>query len=257
MSKISAEQLLATLRAHLKSQPITLSELAQRCDLSESTIKRLLNRPHIALDQLMLLCEQLDISLKTLIELNEQTPEDITQAMSAKQVASIVKNPGYLSVYVAILAGKRTFAEIQQQFDLNTPSTYLYLRHLDNLGYVTFTDPDIALVYPLSAELTNITPEFESQLLQQTFANLQSHVKNQHPSSPSQQQNIQSYLIATPEQYQAYKDDFQTLIEKHAKVILKNVQHPQPNQQLYTLFHATWLSMDQPLFPVENLVDAI
>ncbi len=77
MNNVRAEQLLTTLKQHLKAQKITYAELAKRCNLHERTLKRQLTRPHIPLDQLLLLCQHAGISMATLLKRSQESRKDI------------------------------------------------------------------------------------------------------------------------------------------------------------------------------------
>ncbi|RXJ73687.1 hypothetical protein CS022_08070 [Veronia nyctiphanis] len=254
MGHSQATRMLETLKSVLKSKGLTYKELAERCDMTEVTIKRLLNRPHIALDQLIQLCEAADTSMNDILWMMENDISKYTSEMSREQLKAQLEKPALMEVFIAIVAGSRRIQSLSDKFGINLPSAYIYARELEKLNFITLSGENIELVYPLSANTDfDDSPEFSSMLFN---ARLEA-IKRQASSKEKAFGNISfGTVILTDAEFNAYKERFTVLQDEIAQITLKHIRKPSDMTRIYQNTHATFESTE-PLFPVENLVDEV
>ncbi|RXJ73683.1 hypothetical protein CS022_08050 [Veronia nyctiphanis] len=92
MSSSQAHQLLATFKDFLKTKGITYKYLASRAGMTELTVKRLMNRPHLPLDQLLTLFAAADTSIAEVSTLQANLKSDVN-LMSNDIAKALSKQP--------------------------------------------------------------------------------------------------------------------------------------------------------------------
>jgi transcriptional regulator with XRE-family HTH domain len=86
------------LRSLLKSRSITYKDLADKLDMSESGIKKLLTSDDISFNKLNAILSVLDVTLKDLISLKSQGYAKLTE----KQENFLIKHPQHLNFFIQL-----------------------------------------------------------------------------------------------------------------------------------------------------------
>jgi transcriptional regulator with XRE-family HTH domain len=127
-------QLIATIKKKLKSQGITYRDLAQKLDLSEPSIKRILTSGRLTIDRLMQISDLLGYTLAELAK--EATSEQPRlRTLTEKQEREIVSEPRLLIVAVCAL-NHWAPNEIVEYYQLTQDACIKYLLRLDKLRII-------------------------------------------------------------------------------------------------------------------------
>ncbi|MCO7225728.1 helix-turn-helix transcriptional regulator [Pleionea sp. CnH1-48] len=126
---------LGAIKESLQQQSITYAELAQRFEVAEVTIKRMLNQSDIAMSRLLALCDIAGLSLAKLLEdFNSQPP--LHYYFSARQDEAFYQHPGLLHYFSELFYTGLSAEEIAAKYQLNEVSSYQYLRALENIELI-------------------------------------------------------------------------------------------------------------------------
>lgn len=259
MSQLQATAMLDALKSHLKQHGLTYRDLAKRCELTETTVKRLLNRPHIPLDQLMELCAAADTSMAALIIAADSSLDNQVNPMSTDQADAIFEQPALISVLTAVQFGNRSVAGIAKSFDINLASAYLYIRQLEVLGCLTLQGDDIGLKFPLQSSLN---PKMHPESTRMIMEKILKYVGKTCMDPPEEMKTDKGLIYAeimllNDEDYQAYVADVLKLQEQYNKISLNNVKYPKPDSKPREQFLMVMPKQITEDFPVPNLVDDV
>lgn len=263
LNKMSSDQatlLLDTLKVFLKQHGITYKELAQRCKLSEVSIKRLLNRPHIGLDQLLQLCQAAGSDLPSLLQLSSEINAEISLQMAEEQADVIFKQPALLSIFTIILGGIRSVNAISQHFNINLPSAYIYARKLEKLNYISLEDDAIKLIFPLQTALgpqTNL--DATAMLIQRIFESIHQFMIEQGVNPPDDFAGgiYAGQLVLNDNEYKQYNEELEKLVGLYQRKSLANIKLPNRRNKLREQFIMLMPHVITQPFPVENLVQEV
>ena len=233
MSQHQATALLDALKAHLKSQGLTYKALAERCDLTETTIKRLLNRPHIPLDQLLQLCSAAKTDITSLIMLAEQANNTDILEMTIDQADAIFEQPALLAVLSEVHLGVRSVQSISESFGINKPSAYLYARKLEQLGCFSLDGDEIKLKFPLQSALV---PDKHRETTELVLDNMLAAIKEfslgpKEGLSPKDATVHCGFTLLSDEDYSEMNRELGELTEKYGAISLNNIKHPNPKSK--------------------------
>lgn len=123
---------LERIKEMLKSRNISYAKLAEALEVSEVTVKRMLNQDDISMDRLLTLADIVDCNLSELLSEVERESADI-KCFSKEQDAAFTKYPHLFQYFMELSVRKKTPEEISDKYNLNEVSNYLYLRALENL----------------------------------------------------------------------------------------------------------------------------
>jgi DNA-binding Xre family transcriptional regulator len=256
MSESQANALLDALKRHLKSKGLTYKALAERCDLTETTIKRLLNRPHIPLDQIIQLCQAAETNMNDLLLAAETDSASQVSPMSNDQAGAILAQPALISVLAAVQLGLRSVKDIAERYEINTASAYLYLRQLEKLGCFDLEGDQIKLKFPLQSSLT---PELHADTVNLVMDNIlegiRQFVRAPHEDIQPETGLVQAdVLLLSDEDYREYYSELRKLVEHYQNISLNNVKHPSPKNKPREEFLMVMPKRITPEFEVVNLV---
>lgn len=132
--------LLDALKRALRRQGLTYAVIAARMRLSEATIKRMLSRGRLTLEQLLRLA---DIAGTDLAELARQARGDgrAARELSIEQERALAAEPRLLLLFHLLMSG-RTVDAIAREFDLRETEATLLLARLDRLGLIEWLPAD-------------------------------------------------------------------------------------------------------------------
>jgi DNA-binding Xre family transcriptional regulator/AcrR family transcriptional regulator len=254
-----AVALLDALKRHLKSKGMTYKTLAERCELTETTIKRLLNRPHIPLDQLMQLCQAAETNMNDLLLAAETDLASQVTSMSHDQADAILNQPALISVLGEVQLGLRSVSAIAEHFKINRASAYLYVRKLEELGCFDLDGDIIKLKFPLQSSLT---PRLHQETVDMIMENILDGVR-QFVHAPHEDVEPDTGLIhgdimlLSDEDYRDYYSEIRKIIEHYQNISLSNVKHPSPKNKPREQLLVVMPKRIASYFEVPNLVDEV
>ncbi|WP_018605191.1 helix-turn-helix domain-containing protein [Uliginosibacterium gangwonense] len=129
MSEI--DQLLTTLRRHLKAQGLTYRDLAARLGVSEQCVKRMFATQRFTLDRLMEISRILGFTLAELT-LEASAREALLHTLSAEQERQLIANDKLLLVAVCML-NQWEVADIVKTYQISESECIENLLKLDRL----------------------------------------------------------------------------------------------------------------------------
>lgn len=127
-------QLITIIKKQLKSQGMTYRDLAQKLDISEPSVKRILSSSRMTIDRLVQISNILGYTLAELSkEANLEQPK--LNMLSEKQESEVVSDPKLLIVAVCTL-NHWTMEEITGQYNITKSDCIKYLLNLDRLRII-------------------------------------------------------------------------------------------------------------------------
>lgn len=126
---IQQEKISKTLKNIIKSKGFNYKNIAERLELSEASVKRLFSHNKFTLDQLVLICEVLNIELYELCRLALTNKTDGNQ-LTLSQEQFLVDNPKYFITFYLLL-NKWALDDIQIEYKLSLPELVHHLTQLD------------------------------------------------------------------------------------------------------------------------------
>ncbi|OON60053.1 transcriptional regulator [Massilia sp. KIM] len=130
----SPDLLLDVLRAQLRAAGITYKMLAERIEVSESSVKRMFGQKDMALSRLAQICQVSGIAMEDVLRgALENRPQ--LEALTLPQETSLVANPRLLLVAICCL-GHWSIEQILETYRLTEPECIKLLAELDRLGLI-------------------------------------------------------------------------------------------------------------------------
>ncbi len=120
-----------SLKSTLKRQRVTYKELAQRLELSESGLKKILSAKDGSFQRLAQICKELGLSMQELLQGNAEQTHEVFY--SDDQQEFLLAHPRALSLYWALVLERRTLPDAQKFVGLTEKETFSILRKLDQL----------------------------------------------------------------------------------------------------------------------------
>ncbi len=129
------ERCLSEIKQALKTRNISYQDLAKSLDVSLNTVKRMLNQTDIPLQRLLTLCDICGLELSELFARAEQH-KTAHHYFTDRQDQAFAKAPHLLRYFYELFYQNKSPAEIEQEFQLSSVSTYRYLRALENIELI-------------------------------------------------------------------------------------------------------------------------
>lgn len=126
--------IIESLRAHLKAQQITYSDLAQSLGLSEQTVKRIFVQHDCSLERLEQICDILQLGMRDLLR-SSPRPRKFIQHLTLRQEEQLVQNKKLLLVALATTTFW-TEADMLQHLKLTKAEYEDQLRQLHKMGFL-------------------------------------------------------------------------------------------------------------------------
>jgi len=130
----SPDLILDALRARLRAAGITYKMLAERIDVSESSVKRMFGQKDMALSRLAQVCQATGIAMDDVLRGALETRVEL-DALSLPQEQSLVANPHLLLVAICCL-GHWNIEGVIETYRLSEPECIRLLAELDRLGLI-------------------------------------------------------------------------------------------------------------------------
>jgi DNA-binding Xre family transcriptional regulator len=130
----SPELVLEVLRAELRAASITYKALAERIDMSESSVKRMFGQKDMSLSRLSQICKATGIALEDVLR---RAADARTQAdtLNLAQEKSLVSNPRLLLVAICCL-GHWSLEQVIETYRLTEAECIRCMAELDRLGLI-------------------------------------------------------------------------------------------------------------------------
>ncbi len=129
-----SQQLLLALKQQLKAQGITYRQVAHTLNLSEASVKRLLNSRDISLARLETIAAMAHCSLSELSTLAKQRQTALT-ALTLEQEKVIAEDLPLLMVAISVISGFQ-FKDLLEVYALQETDLIQKLAQLDRLGLI-------------------------------------------------------------------------------------------------------------------------
>ncbi|UXI04006.1 helix-turn-helix domain-containing protein [Photobacterium sp. TY1-4] len=195
-------EMCEVMKAHLKAKQIPYKALAEWLNLSEVSIKRLLNgHQAMNMDKAIQIAALIELSMS---ELMKQAEERLSAwpHYSDEQDAAFYAEPGLFSFLTALHNGL-SIHQIREQHDLDRHSIYLYLRDLEKLGVLKITgDLRFKLRLPKHTAFRK-DARFPNYYKKSMLTNLQQRVCS--AAKGEQNSHLMMATVAmTPEEFRCY-----------------------------------------------------
>ncbi|MDA0148228.1 helix-turn-helix domain-containing protein [Vibrio sp. LaRot3] len=129
------QQVCELLKKELRRQRVGYKDLGLMMDLSEVSVKRLLNNQQpLSLQRLITICQILSLTLSKLLDEAERNLNSIP-LFTAEQDAAFFAQPA-LFTFWSKLAEELSVAEVAELYQLSPASVHLYLSQLDKLELI-------------------------------------------------------------------------------------------------------------------------
>jgi len=130
----SPELIVDVLRAELRAANLTYKTLAERIDMSESSVKRLFGQKDMPLSRLAQICQAAGIALEDVLRrAADARPQ--ADALTLPQETALVAKPHLLLVAICCL-GHWTLEQIVENYRLSEAECIVALAELDRLGLI-------------------------------------------------------------------------------------------------------------------------
>ena len=129
-----SKQIIDAVKVALKQQGITYKVLAEKLDVSESTIKQMFANSNFSLNRLDDICELLELDISALLELSESLEERVT-SISLEQEQALVEDRRLL-VVAYCLTNHWKVEEIISRYDIGETEIITLLARLDKMRLI-------------------------------------------------------------------------------------------------------------------------
>jgi len=129
-----AQQLIAALKAALKTQGKTYADVAHALELSEASVKRCFSQGSFTLERLEQICEVAGIEISDLVELAAESKPPFT-SLTPEQEEALLRNPKLLLMAFLVLSHWQ-FDDIVKSYQLTQHEAVHLLSQLDRLGLI-------------------------------------------------------------------------------------------------------------------------
>lgn len=133
MSQVAA--LLKTLKRELKANGLTYADVAQRLDLSQSSVKRLFSESRLSLGRLEALCEIAGLEITDLVQKMESERKRI-EMLTEDQEREVASDPMLLLVAICVL-NHWQYDEILATYEITEHECIQLLAQLDRLRIIS------------------------------------------------------------------------------------------------------------------------
>ncbi|WP_125559442.1 MULTISPECIES: helix-turn-helix domain-containing protein [Pseudoalteromonas] len=132
LNKHVVRRCLDKIKSQLKARELTYQDVAGLFDVSENTVKRMLNQDDISLNRLLTLAELCGLDAAELLGKSVKDTPAHTY-FTARQDQAFAKNPHLLSYFSRLFYHQQTVEHIATEFNLSALSSYRYLRALEDI----------------------------------------------------------------------------------------------------------------------------
>lgn len=128
------KQIIDAVKVALKQQGFTYRALAEKLEVSESTVKQMFANGNFSLNRLDAICELLELDIAALLELSESLEDRVTR-LSLDQEQALVEDPKFL-VVAYCLVNHWKVDEITARYDISDTEIITLLARLDKMRLI-------------------------------------------------------------------------------------------------------------------------
>jgi len=129
-----SKQIIDAVKVTLKQQGVTYRVLAEKLEVSESTVKQMFANGNFSLSRLDAICELLDVDLNALLELSESLEDRVT-SISLEQEQALIADPKLL-VVAYCLVNHWKVDEIVARYEIGDTEIITLLSRLDKMRLI-------------------------------------------------------------------------------------------------------------------------
>ncbi|MFP5518484.1 MAG: helix-turn-helix domain-containing protein [Bdellovibrionia bacterium] len=126
---------LVALKKTLKRKNIVYRDLAQKLDLSESSVKRILSSKSLTLERLEEICRACDIQFSEICSLADFNGGDVDLFYSDEQERALAQNARLFHFYILLEDGL-SLGKILKVYDISESEAQKFLLQLDKLNLI-------------------------------------------------------------------------------------------------------------------------
>lgn len=145
MSHPQIAAILTTLKSALKASNMNYRELAERLEMSESGVKKMLNSGDVSLGRLLEICEVLHVPFGEVVTASGRGEPHV---VDCRGDAFLLENVSYYFFLARLVELGYDRDAVQEATGLGDASTERYLRKLSQLGYFPLVRGDRSVVDP-------------------------------------------------------------------------------------------------------------
>ncbi len=129
-----SKQIVDAIKVTLKQQGFTYRALAEKLDVSESTVKQMFANSNFSLNRLDAICELLKVDINALLEVSESLEDRVT-SISLEQEQALIEDPKLL-VVAYCLVNHWKVEEIVMRYDIGDTEIITLLARLDKMRLI-------------------------------------------------------------------------------------------------------------------------
>lgn len=127
--------IFTALKQALKLHDLTYSEVAEKIDISESSVKRMFSEQNISLRRLDSICAMMNMEISDLLELVEDRRQDYISELNYEQEKELAVNPQLLLICICVL-NHWSYQDILNTYTFSEPELIQLLAKLDRLKLI-------------------------------------------------------------------------------------------------------------------------
>nr|WP_275660758.1 XRE family transcriptional regulator [Vibrio mediterranei] len=135
-----AKQICEELKRALKNSKMSYLDVAKALQVSEVSVKRMLNlHQPLSISRMNDIAALTQIPLSTIV-LNAENAVSEVPTYTEQQDSAFCQSPELYTLMTGIIDEYLSADELMQRYDLDKQSMYLYLRDLENVGLITLSE---------------------------------------------------------------------------------------------------------------------
>lgn len=134
-NRLLPTRIASGLKLAMKARRVTYRELAQRINLSEASVKRILSRATLTLHRLDEICAALDVSLTEVLRLAGEKTGDTLESMTLEQERALAADANMFACFY-LLANGRSGREIARELRADEKTVRRWMVRLDALQLI-------------------------------------------------------------------------------------------------------------------------
>ena len=135
MSTIDFESLTRTLKTIMKNRKINYRELAERLEMSESGVKKIMSGKDCSMNRLLSICDSIGVSFPDVVEAARNRGPKVVR-LTEEQIDFFMENPNYFQCLMELSRAQHDRETLAERTGLDARSIERYLLKLDRLGLI-------------------------------------------------------------------------------------------------------------------------
>ncbi|MCB5358246.1 helix-turn-helix transcriptional regulator [Vibrio lentus] len=217
-------EICSVVKRHLKKTGISYKEVSEFTEMSEVSIKRLLNgHQSLSILKLQKICELIQRPLSAILSEAEESLAS-TSLFTDEQDAAFCEEPALFTIFQEIVNEGANAQQLMARFDLNKPSLHIYLRKLEQLKLIAMLfDLKFHVIVPSNTAFSEHA-RFSATFKNQVIDALKQAVQYINAD------NKQAYFITT--KFRLTEEEFKDYNLKLEKLMLKTVKLSQSRSRM-------------------------